>query len=72
MAKIMVYEIATFPINKIEPTFMLFSSFEDDENQIITNKEAIIGFIERKLWFDKTKGYLVLHPTHTFTINFSG
>jgi len=46
--------------------------FEDDEDAIVTNRQLIEGHVERRRDYDPEKSYLILHPTHTFTMNFKG
>lgn len=50
--------------------FIEIDWFRDDEHILENNRTMIEGFIERKKYFDRSKSYLVLHPTHTFTINY--
>ena len=47
--------------------------FRDDAWLIATEdgRNGIADFIRQKRYFDPSKAYLVLHPTHTFTIGYS-
>jgi hypothetical protein len=75
MAQVHIYRIEPYYLGAghskvMELTF--FFRFEDDENQIVSNRSIIEGCIERHQGFDQKGSYLVLHPTHTFTINYQG
>jgi len=75
MAQIHVYTIEPYFVGPnhskvMELTF--FIRFEDDDDQILTHRPAIEGYIKRHRNYKPEQAYLVLHPTHTFTMNYKG
>lgn len=69
MKRIHVYRITIEP-HWPEPQFSYWFSVVDDEEIIQANLPMIVGMIERHAGYVANAAYLILHPTHTFTINF--
>ena len=74
MARIHVYQLDEYTLHSQNKAyeFIYLYQFEDDEDQIVINRTMIEGLIERRQIYDPKKSYLVLHPTHSFTMNFKG
>lgn len=58
-----------------EPEACIFWEIDwfDDTTDLVSTPEGmekLKGFIKSKSWFDENRAYLVLHPTHTFTIGY--